>query len=271
MSSPSTLQISTPSKNLVTMRTALRHALDPVAFAAETLAFQPDPWQQSVLRSNANQVLICCSRQSGKSTVAGVAALYTANFRPGSLVLMLSPTQRQSTELLAKAGTFLRRLPGAKLDNESSIAIKFSDGSRLVSLPGTDPDRVRGFSSPALVIIDEAAFVDDKLYYAIRPMLAVGGGRLIAMSTPNGKRGWFHDAWHFDGPDDWQRERVTAHEVPRITADFLAKERRRIGDRWFRQEYLCEFVSSDEELFSGEDIERAVTSEIFALNHTIGI
>jgi hypothetical protein len=259
------------SGNLANMQAAIRQGLDPVAFAREVLNFRPDPWQESVLRSTAKQVLICCSRQSGKSTIAGVASLHMANYNPGSLTLMLSPTQRQSTELLAKASTFLRRLSGAKLDNESSIAIKFADGSRLVSLPGTDPDRIRGFSSPALVIIDEAAFVDDRLYYAIRPMLAVGGGRLIVMSTPNGKRGWFHDAWHFDADDDWQRERVTAHEVPRITADFLAKERKRIGDRWFRQEYLCEFISSDEELFSGEDIERAVMAEVFAFNHTIGI
>lgn len=91
------------------------------------------------------------------------------------------------------------------------------------------------------------------------------------MSTRNGKRGWFHDAWHYDSADDWQRGRVTAHEVPWITAEFLAKERKRIGNRWFRQGYLCEFVSSDEELFSGEDIEAAIMPEIFAFQHTIGI
>jgi hypothetical protein len=256
---------------LISLQSAMRHALDLVAFAADVLDFHPDPWQQRVLRSSAAQILVGCSRQSGKSTIAAIAALHMAQYRPESLVLMIAPTQRQSTELLAKAASFLRRIDGAELDKESTIAIKFASGSRLVSLPGTDPDRIRGFSSPALVIIDEAAFVDDRLYYAIRPMLAVGGGRLVAMSTPNGKRGWFYDAWHFHQPGEWHRECVTANEVPRISRTFLEAERRRVGDRWFRQEYLVEFISSDEELFSGEDIESAIMPEVKALPFLLGL
>ncbi len=255
----------------ISLEAAMRHALDPVAFATEVLDFHPDPWQRRVLRTSASQVLVGCSRQSGKSTIAAIAALHMAQYRPESLVLMIAPTQRQSTELLAKASAFLRRIDGAELDKESTIAIKFADGSRLVSLPGTDPDRIRGFSSPALVIIDEAAFVDDRLYYAIRPMLAVGGGRLVAMSTPNGKRGWFYEAWHFSQPDEWHQERVTANEVPRISGTFLQAERRRIGDRWFRQEYLVEFISADEELFNSEDIETAIMREMKALPITMGM
>ena len=235
----SVLQPTSPS--LANMQSQIRCALDPAAFAADTLGFAPDPWQQRVLRSNRRQMLLNCSRQSGKSSVSAVGALHAAEYRPGSLTLMISPTQRQSTELLAKAASFLRKLPGAKLDNEFSIAIKFRSGSRLVSLPGTDPDRIRGFSAPGLVIIDEAAFVSDQLYYALRPMMAVGQGKLIAMSTPNGRRGFFFDEWA-NGGDDWERETITAYECPRIPPAYLERERKRLGDRWFRQEYLCEFL-----------------------------
>lgn len=259
-----------PTNNVAALQAGMRQALDADAFAREMLDFHPDAWQQSVLRSTAAQVLICCSRQSGKSSIAAVAALHTAQYRPGSLVLMIAPTQRQSTELLAKAGTFLRRMPDAKPEAESTISIKLASGSRIISLPGTDADRIRGFSSPALVVIDEAAFVDDKLYFAIRPMLAVGGGRLLAMSTPNGKQGWFHEAWHYDRPDDWQKESVTAHDVPRITKAFLEAERRRIGDRWFRQEYLCQFISSDDELFSSDDIDAAIEPNVAAFSRAKG-
>jgi hypothetical protein len=44
-----------------------------------------------------------------------------------------------------------------------------------------------------MLVIDEASRVDDTLYLAVRPLLAVSGGRLVALSTPFGKRGWFHD------------------------------------------------------------------------------
>ncbi|HZZ80266.1 MAG TPA: terminase family protein [Gemmataceae bacterium] len=116
--------------------------------------------------------------------------------------------------------------------------LQLANGSRILSLPGTEKT-VRGYSGVALLIIDEAARVDDALYRAVRPMLAVSKGRLIALSTPFGKRGWFHDAWHSEEP--WQRLRITADECPRISASFLAEERRALGERWYRQEYLCSF------------------------------
>jgi hypothetical protein len=48
--------------------TALRHALDPTLFAREAIRFQPDAWQERVLRTDARRVILTCSRQSGKST-----------------------------------------------------------------------------------------------------------------------------------------------------------------------------------------------------------
>jgi hypothetical protein len=76
------------------------------------------------------------------------------------------------------------------------------------------------------------------------------------MSTPHGRRGFFFSAWT-DGSDAWERESITAHDVPRITPEFLAKERSSIGEWWFRQEYLCQFVDENSQLFSSESISRA--------------
>ena len=64
-------------------------------------------------------------------------------------------------------------------------------------------------------------------------------GRLLALSTPFGQRGWFYEAWQ--GGGDWERVKVTAEQCPRIAADFLAAERRALGESWFRQEFCCSF------------------------------
>src|SRR3954471_489885 len=80
----------------------LAHALDAVAFAEDRLGFHPDPWQSRLLRSSAKQVILNCCRQSGKSTTTSILALHTALYQPNSLVLLISPTQRQSKELFAK-------------------------------------------------------------------------------------------------------------------------------------------------------------------------
>ena len=92
---------------------------------------------------------------------------------------------------------FHSHLDGAPaLLGESALKTEFANGSRILALPGTERT-IPGLAGAALVIIDEASRVEDELLAAVRPMLATtaGGGRLIALTTPAGKRGWFFDAW----------------------------------------------------------------------------
>ena len=238
------------------MALSLRAALDPVIFAKERLGFVADPWQARVLRSDARQLLICCCRQSGKSTTTAVLACHTAIHHPNSLILCVSRAQRQSIELLSKVSNFLKSMdPAPRLETDTAMACKLENGSRIVSLPGDD-ETIRGFSAPTLIVEDEAGFVDDTTYSAIRPMLAVSGGRLVLLSTPKGRRGHFHAAW--TGGGDWHREKITAHDCPRISPEFLEQERREMPDHMFRQEYLCEFVETSDQLFGDEFIEAAL-------------
>jgi hypothetical protein len=86
----------------------LHSAVDPVHFAA-TLGFTPDPWQARVLRWPGKRLLLNCNRQSGKSTTTAIVALHRAMYYPGSLVLLVSPSLRQSGELFRKCSDFLTR------------------------------------------------------------------------------------------------------------------------------------------------------------------
>src|SRR5829696_4125916 len=175
---------------MVALRDDLRLALDRVAFAEE-LGIVPDAWQEEFLRSSADRVLLNCSRQSGKSTMSAVTALHRALYHPGSLVLCLAPALRQSQELFAKIAGFYRDLgrPVAP-QGERKLSLELENDSRIITLPGSEKT-VRGFSGATLLLVDEASRVDDGLYYAIRPMLAVSGGSLMMLSTPFGKRGVF--------------------------------------------------------------------------------
>src|SRR5207244_705251 len=154
-----------------------------------------------------------CCRQSGKSTTTAAVALHTAVYNPG-LILLVSPSLRQSKELFAKVTGFLKDLEPAEVleeDNKSCCAL--ANGARVVSLPG-DPDTLRGYSAPKLIIKDEAAFVSDAMQAALDPMLAVSKGRLIEMSSPNGKRGHFDENWQHGVAVE--RIRIIGRECPRI-------------------------------------------------------
>ena len=245
---------------MLEMATDLRCALDPVVFAETRLDFQPDPWQACVLRSSGN-VLLNCSRQAGKSTTTAILATHTARYRPGALVLLGSPSLRQSRELFGKVSGFIETLDTPpKLEEDNRLSLTLSNGSRVVSLPGTG-ETVRGFSAPDLIIEDESAFVEDSYYTAVRPMLAVSGGRLILLTTPHGKRGHFHEAWT-QGGDEWTRIEVPAQDCPRIAPDFLEAEKAALGEWGFRQEYLCEFLETHDQLFRYADIQRALSDEV---------
>ncbi|MGZ4951491.1 MAG: phage terminase large subunit [Halobacteriota archaeon] len=227
-------------------KTTIETSTDPITFARQ-LNIEPDPWQRELLTSTDKYVILNCSRQSGKSTIVAILARYHAERNPDSLILILSPSQRQSGELLKKIIIFYRRLGGK--GNRESTTLELKNGSRIVALPGSE-STTRGFSSPSLILLDEAAQVPDDLYCAARPMLAVSGGRIILLSTPRGKRGIFWRVWEHEA--DWRKVRVTAYECPRITKEFLERERRDIGDWWFAQEYLCEFRQNNDALFKEE-------------------
>jgi hypothetical protein len=235
-------------------------ALDPAAMM-EAVGLDPDPWQQRVLRSTAGRVLLLCSRQAGKSTTTAILALHTALFDPGALVLLLSPSQRQSGELFRKVTGFYADLGQiVPPEQETALSLTLQNGSRIVSLPAS-PETVRGYSGVRLLIIDEAAMVQDDLFVAVSPMLAVSQGRLLALSTPLGKRGWFYDSWE-NSQDPWERVRVTAEDCPRIDRAFLAQEKRTLGERWYRQEYLCSFEETIDQVFSTESVLAAFDSTV---------
>jgi hypothetical protein len=235
-------------------------ALDPVVFARLSLGFEADPWQARLLRSPAKRMLVNCSRQSGKSTCSAIKALHRAVYYPKSLVLVISPSLRQSGELFRKVLDLrhMIKLPDDK--EESRTAMMLYNGSRILSLPGAE-DTVRGFSAVTLAIEDEAAQCEDNLYRAIRPMLAVSKGSLMLLSTPRGKRGHFYHEWT-DGGDEWDRYEVKATDCPRIAPEFLESEKQSLGDRWFRQEYMTTFEDMEDQVFSFDAVDAAFGDDV---------
>jgi hypothetical protein len=133
--------------------------------------------------------------------MSAVIALHRALYHPGSLVLCLAPALRQSQELFAKIAGFYRDL-GRPVppQGERKLSLELENDSRIITLPGSEKT-IRGFSGAALLLVDEASRVDDDLYYAIRPMLAVSGGSLMMLTTPYGKRGVFFEEWILRGVD----------------------------------------------------------------------
>jgi hypothetical protein len=199
-----------------------------------------------------------CARQTGKTEVAVNLGHHAALYTPDSLVLIVSPSQRQSGEvfrrLMLNHQTLVMKEGLAPLVAESALRAQFDNNSRVIALPGSQKT-VRGYSKANMVILDEAAQVDDELLAALRPTMATVGGSLIMLSTPFGKRGEFYRAWS-EG-EGWTRVRVPASACPRLSKEFLAEERRELGPLVYSQEYELEFVDDAMCVFPTELIDRA--------------
>lgn len=228
------------------------YAADP-ALIMERAGMPPDPWQASILRRRAPRELLNCCRQSGKTHVVA-AAVVDEVIRHPSRVLAVCPAERQSKFLIAIVSKIWSALFGDLKGEQSTTHLTFPNGSEMWALPSNEAN-IRGFSAISLLIVDEASRVRDELYNAVRPMLAVSKGRLLVLSTPFGKRGFFHKEWT-EG-EGWHRSQVTCEQCPRIGADFIAEEKRTLGELWFRQEYYCEFQDTTGALFSYEDVRAA--------------
>jgi hypothetical protein len=235
-------------------------ALDPVCLA-EATGIIPDKWQRDVLRSSAPRTLLNVHRQGGKTAVTAMLACHVSLYEPGSLTLILSPSERQSKETLRRVVNVYYALGcPVPTDVENKLELELANGSRIVALPGVE-GTIRGFAGVRLLIVDEAARVSDTLMAAVRPMLAISQGKLVALSTPFGKRGWWYEAWERGGAN-WQRVKITAHQCPRISPAFLEEERRELGDLFYQSEYLCRFVDTVDQVFATDLVMAAVSTDV---------
>jgi hypothetical protein len=203
------------------------------------LGLEPDPWQVQALEGGFHQLLVNGSRQAGKTTLAAVLSLMEAVWMPDHLVLLVSRDARQARKQFRRVASYHRLLDSIFLCRRTAEELEFTNGSRVVCLPGTEGS-VRGDAEVGLLVLDDAARIADDVYRAVRPLLAVSEGRLVCLSAPCGRRGFFYEEWTRGGPE-WQRLEVPVAQVPRIKPAFLERERRALGPSWFRQEYGCSF------------------------------
>ncbi|MEI7827660.1 MAG: terminase family protein [Euryarchaeota archaeon] len=239
-----------------TALTDLALAINPVKFS-QSLGIDPDPWQADVLLSAEKRIMILAARQSGKSMICAIYALWHALNNPGAVVLVLSPSLRQSSLLFRQTIIKYYRELGRPVpsDIETALTLQLANKSRIHCLPGLERT-VRGYSGVSLLILDESALIEDDLYRAVRPMLAVSDGRIFAIGTPHGKRGWFYHTWQES--DEFYKIKVTADQCPRISEAFLEQELTALGQYWYGQEFFCEWHDSATSLFRMDVIEQSI-------------
>lgn len=238
-----------------------RYWLDPTAML-RLVGITPYPWQRRLLESTHSQLQILAARQTGKSMSMGCLVANAMMVEVPAFCIVMAQNEEKSKEFLYKKVRPLLVAAGARFapGGDLKTSLTLANGSRLLAVAESEKG-VRGYSDVNLLVLDEASRIPDETCMTCRPMLAASKGRLVAGSTPFGKRGWFFEEWQRGG-DDWHRESVTAYESPHYSREFLARERESMGERWFAQEYENNFVDAVGSVFAEADIRAAFRPDV---------
>lgn len=254
--------------------------------------FKPDKWQQKILEHQGD---ICArtGRQVGKSEIISKKVASFALEHDNAVILVMAPSKRQSAHIfektmrelqkvsdvmLEKAGGFGVDLEKSARSNEiarreferqnglfegmpTKTEVNLKNGTRIYCLPiGKTGTYIRCLTID-LLVGEEAAYIPECVWTAVKPMLAVskktrGLGWEFLLSTPFGKGGYFYNA---SMDEDYLQIHVSSEDCPRISRDFLKKERARLTKSEYAQEYLGQFIDDWNQFFKTDLLQQRMT------------
>ncbi len=231
--------------------------------------FKMFTYQDLIVNDPSKRVLLCISRQTGKSTIAAIKAIHTAFFNNNYTVLVVSRTKDQSIELIRKIKVLMQtsKIPWKNIQpksNEAKTEINIKNlsqfqgkdtYSRIISVPATDA--ARGFSAD-LLICDECAFWENGDYIfnqVVEPTTRFTKGKIMLLSTPNGRSGFF---WNSFNSEYWSRYQFGWDICPINTDEEMEECRQRMTKLQFASEYEAKFVSSQNSYLHPDIINKAV-------------
>jgi phage FluMu gp28-like protein len=249
---------------------------DPALFAYYMFRNEKDepfkafPYQDLILNDKNRYVLLCCSRQLGKSVTAAIKAIHSCFFNRNYTVVVISKTRDQSIEFIRRIKILMRTckiidwnaVQPKAVEAKSEINIRNAKRkgmrdtySRIISVPATDA--ARGYTANE-VIVDEIAFWENADYIfneVVEPMTQFTKGKIMMLSTPKNKIGVF---WTCYNSDSWSRYQFDWKVNPNNTEEEMEEKRKRLTKMQFDSEYNALFVSNQNSYFSAEDVRKSV-------------
>lgn len=249
--------------------------------AATACFAQPRPviplldYQKADVESNDRFRWNCWARQTGKSFTKALRRILRGLRRKRNQIF-LSAGERQCAALMRKAREHCQALQIAsrcttrKSDQSFNfrarqMELELPGGVRIIGLPA-NPATARGYTGD--VLLDEFAMHKDdrEIWSAMFPTLLRGGGELDMASTPKGKGTVFHET-QFN--EDFGVSYVTLPQAVEAGLNVNTEEiRKAMGDESrFRQEFLCEFLDSEEAFLDYDRLLACVSTDLKLVEH----
>lgn len=237
---------------------------DPIIFAEKLMGLTLFDYQKEVLVDTSTRLHIRKGRQIGMSYLLALKTIIRAIQKPGVVVAVVSPSQRQSSLVFRYIMNFFRSHEILRPEIESKdsrcsqTVIELPNGSIIYSLPcGNDGHTIRGISVPkgSILIVDEAAYIPEKAWESIDYFTATGGQEILS-STPLAKNGRFYDV---SESDQYKRYVIRSHQNPLIDKDWI-KSREHLKS--YASEIMAEFISGEGKFFDSDIIRSCINADL---------
>lgn len=237
-------------------------------FQRVVIPYRPRPVQRQIhaaLESHRFCVLVT-HRQLGKTVCAVNHLLKKAvqNKRLHARYFYIAPFLKQAKMI---AWDYLKRyaapIPGINI-NETELNVRLPNGARIWVAGADNPDALRGTYADGVVLDEYAQIKPDVFAEIVRPMLLSREGWVVFMGTPKGQNAFyelFNQAQKAAQtlPSVWWAGVFRADDSGVISPQELEHIRQETPASIFRQEYLCDFTASAENvLIPIDDVLQAV-------------
>lgn len=208
--------------------------------------------------ANCKELVLAWSRQSGKSVFLEFCCIYFL-LKKWANIGYITPQFAHSRKVYSDIIKILEPTGLIKTANASTLQIELINGNRLSFFSAESPTAIRGNSFRGLVVVDEAAFVNDTtsdgqdfFNSILMPTCKAYKPKVIYASTPLAKSGTFYTKFmrgqeghpHTDTPNKVYSIKATIYDDSLITAEEIEEIKNSIPEASFQREFMVEFMDN---------------------------
>lgn len=208
--------------------------------------------------ANCKELVLAWSRQSGKSVFLEFCCIYFL-LKKWANIGYITPQFAHSRKVYSDIIKILEPTGLIKTANASTLQIELINGNRLSFFSAESPTAIRGNSFRGLVVVDEAAFVNDTtsdgqdfFNSILMPTCKSYKPKVIYASTPLAKSGTFYTKFmrgqeghpHTETPNKVYSIKATIYDDSLITEEEIEEIKNSIPEASFQREFMVEFMDN---------------------------
>ena len=221
-------------------------------FDIELTSKQQDIYDK--MHSDSCRNLVCLmSRQIGKTVIAEVLLIEYLLTRPDSFNAYISPSFSQGRKVFSEIMALIEPTGMILKANASELLIKTKNNAQLKFFSMESPTAIRGYTINGLLVLDEAAYFptvlpngEDPYSNVIFPITKARKPKTLIISTPNGKQGFFYEAYlkALNKAKGYELVKADIYDDQLVTAAEIEEIKRTVSPLAFQQEFLVQFLDN---------------------------